>query len=125
MRLSWLSFMNKNLTKGCEIMIIYCPECGSEENKKNDHIHNGKQNHYCKKCGRQFVENPKQKLISTEKKEQIRKLLLKRISLLGICRVMGVSLRWLLCFIVRAFQLHDETANITFSQTGTFILQEV
>jgi insertion element IS1 protein InsB len=103
--------MNKNLTKGCEIMKIRCPKCESIENKKNGHIHNGKQNHYCKKCGRQFVENPKQKLISTEKKEQIRKLLLERISLLGICRVMGVSLRWLLGFIVSEYKQLPDNLN--------------
>ena len=90
-------------------MIIYCPECGSEKNKKNGHIHNGKQNHYCKKCGRQFVENPEQKLISVEKREQIRKLLLERIPLRGICRVMGVSLLWLLDFMTSEYeQLPDD-----------------
>jgi insertion element IS1 protein InsB len=94
-----------------ETMIICCPVCESTKIKKNGHIHNGKQNHYCKKCGRQFVENPKQKLISTEKKEQIRKLLLERISLLGICRVMGVSLRWLLGFIVSEYEQLPDNLN--------------
>ena len=90
-------------------MIICCPECGSTKNKKNGHIHNGKQNRYCKACGRQFVENPQQKLISTEEREQIRKLLLERISLRGICRVIGVSLRWLLGFISSEYeQLPDD-----------------
>ena len=71
-------------------MITCCPDCGTTKIKKNGHIHNGKQNHYCKACGRQFVKNPQQKLISEEEKEQIRKLLLERIPLRGICRVMGV-----------------------------------
>jgi transposase-like protein len=79
-------------------MKICCPECGSTKNKKNGHVHNGKQHHYCKSCGRQFVENPEQKLISIEEREQVRKLLLERILLRGIYRVMGVSLRWLLGF---------------------------
>jgi transposase-like protein len=61
-------------------MTISCPKCKSSSIsssiKKNGHIHNGKQNHYCKKCGRQFVENPEQKLISLEDKERIRDLLL-------------------------------------------------
>jgi insertion element IS1 protein InsB len=94
-----------------ETMKICCPVCESTKIKKNGHIHNGKQNHYCKKCGHQFVENPKQKLISTEKKEQIRKLLLERISLLGICRVMGVSLRWLLGFIVSEYKQLPDNLN--------------
>jgi transposase-like protein len=90
-------------------MKIRCPVCKSAKVKKNGHIPNGKQNHYCKKCGRQFVENSKQKLISSEEKEYIRKLLLERVSLLGICRVMSVSLRWLLSFIVSEYeQLPDD-----------------
>ena len=32
-----------------------CPECGSPLFKKNGHIHNGKQTHQGKTCGRQFV----------------------------------------------------------------------
>jgi len=60
-------------------MGICCPACGSTKVKKNGHIHNGKQNRRCKKCGRQFAENPRQKLISLEKREQIRNLLLERI----------------------------------------------
>jgi len=90
-------------------MKICCPECGSTRNKKNGHIHNGKQNHYCKSCGRQFVENPEQKLISTEERERVRKLLLERIPLRGICRVMGVSLLWLLDFMTSEYeQLPDD-----------------
>ena len=44
-----------------------------------------------------------------EEKEHIRKLLLERILFLGICRVMGVSLRWLLGFMVSEYgQLPDD-----------------
>jgi insertion element IS1 protein InsB len=99
-------------------MIICCPECGSTKNKKNGHIHNGKQNRYCKSCGRQFVENPQQKLISTGEREQIRKLLLERIPLRGICRVMGVSLRWLLGFISSEYEQLSDDLNFQ-SRTGS------
>ncbi|MCP4107993.1 MAG: IS1 family transposase [Desulfobacteraceae bacterium] len=75
-----------------------CPACQSENIKKNGHIHNGKQNYQCKECGRQFVENPDKENIDDQQRELIRKLLSERISLLGICRVMGVSLTWLLLF---------------------------
>jgi hypothetical protein len=33
-----------------------CPRCKSFRYKKNGHIHNGKKNHYCHDCGRQFVQ---------------------------------------------------------------------
>ena len=76
-----------------------CPNCKRPHTKKNGHTHNGKQNHYCNECGRQFVENPEQIIISLAKRQRIRKLLHERIPLRGICRTEGVSLRWLLGFI--------------------------
>jgi len=44
---------------------------------KNEFIHNGNQNFKCKECDRQFVFNPKNKVIGEETKELIDKLLLK------------------------------------------------
>ena len=86
-----------------------CPSCNSTNTKKNGHIHNGKQNHCCKECRRQFVSNPQQILISDAKKERIRRLLVERIPLRGICRTEGVSLRWLLSFMVDLYdQLPDD-----------------
>lgn len=64
-------------------MRLRCPSCNSIRFKKNGHTYTGKQNHLCKKCGRQFVRNPKQKLIPEKDRERIRKLLLERLPLLG------------------------------------------
>jgi insertion element IS1 protein InsB len=90
-------------------MTISCPKCKSSNTKKNGHIHNGKQNHRCKECGRQFIENPEQKVISLEDRERIRDLLLERLSLRGICRAMKVSLCWLLGFMASEHeQLPDD-----------------
>jgi insertion element IS1 protein InsB len=75
-----------------------CPSCESVNIKKNGHIHNGKQNYQCKDCGREFVADNQKKIITQAQRELIKKLLLERISLRGICRVMGVSLVWLLAF---------------------------
>jgi hypothetical protein len=43
-----------------------CPRCQSPKYKKNGHIHNGKQNHQCKDCGRRFVDGFEQYLVSDE-----------------------------------------------------------
>lgn len=72
-----------------------CPNCDSESVVKNGFIHNGKQNHLCKDCGRQFVEDPQNKVISDETKALIDKLLLEKIPLAGIARVTDVSEVWL------------------------------
>jgi hypothetical protein len=81
-----------------------CPRCQSSKYKKNGHIHNGKQNHHCHDCGRQFVQCLEQYLIPDDRRALIERLLMERISLRGICRVMGVGLKWLLGFLVQCFE---------------------
>jgi insertion element IS1 protein InsB len=81
-----------------------CPRCKSSKYKKNGHIHNGKQNHQCHDCGRQFVECFEQYLLSDDKRALIERLLLERISLRGICRAVGVKLKWLLGFLVQCIE---------------------
>jgi insertion element IS1 protein InsB len=100
-----------------------CPDCGSKNFKKNGHIHTGKQNHRCKECGRQFVLNPDKKGISDAVKERIKKLLLERISLCGICRAMDVSMTWLLNFITLLYQNLPEDLNLRLpEQKGDIML---
>ena len=80
-----------------------CPQCGSKHYKRNGRILTGKQNHKCKACGRAFVLVPENHVITQEQRAVIERLLLERISLRGICRVLGVGLRWLLYFMVERF----------------------
>ena len=79
--------------------MLICPNCQSIQIVKNGRIHNGKQNHKCRACHRQFVENSQQKLISQETKALINKLLLEKIPLAGIARVCDVSEPWLQRYI--------------------------
>ncbi len=72
-----------------------CPACDSTQVVKNGSIHNGKSKYLCRNCGRQFVENPTNKTVTSEEIKLIDKLLLERISLAGIARVVGVSMTWL------------------------------
>jgi transposase-like protein len=44
-------------------MALICPTFNSKTIKKNAHIDNGKPNHQCHSCGRQFVLNPEKKSI--------------------------------------------------------------
>jgi insertion element IS1 protein InsB len=81
-----------------------CPQCQSPKYKKNGHIHTGKQNYQCKDCGRQFVDCFAQDLVSDDTRALIERLLVERISLRGICRAVGVTLKWLLGFLVQCFE---------------------
>jgi insertion element IS1 protein InsB len=89
-----------------------CPRCQSPKYKKNGHIHNGKQNHQCHDCGRQFVECFEQHLISDNIRALIERLLVERISLRGICRAVEVNLKWLLGFIVTCFEALPDHLNV-------------
>jgi transposase-like protein len=78
-----------------------CPRCQSPQHKKNGHIHNGKQNHQCHNCGRQFVDCFEQNLVSADTRALIEHLLVERISWRGICRAVGAKLKWLLGFLIQ------------------------
>jgi insertion element IS1 protein InsB len=81
-----------------------CPRCQSSKYKKNGHIHGGKQNHHGHDCGRQFVQCFEQYLILDERRALIERLLVERISSRGICRAVGVQLKWLLGFRGQCFK---------------------
>lgn len=78
---------------------MQCPRCQGTHLVKNGTIHTGKPKWMCKDCRRQFVATPTQRRISDETKQTIDKLLLERVSLGGIVRVTGVSLRWLQYYV--------------------------
>ncbi len=88
-----------------------CPSCTSSLIKKNGHIHNGKQNYRCLKCGRQFVQEAVQKIIDDKTKDLIRRVLLERISLEGVCRAFEVSMPWLLGFVDELIKQLPENLN--------------
>ena len=73
---------------------LRCPRCQLSHIKRNGHTYYGKQNYQCKLCDRQFVL--KNETVSPDKQQLIRRMLLERISLRGICRVLKVSLTWLI-----------------------------
>src|SRR5215467_11301094 len=91
-----------DITEVNSTMVIpeLCPACGSTRYKKNGHTRHGKQHHLCKNCERQFSAGADNLLISSERRAEIANLLRERFSLRGICRAVGVSLTWLLHFMV-------------------------
>lgn len=94
-------------------MNIYCPHCHSSTVRKNGSIHSGKQKYECLSCHKQFVEDPQNKIIPDDTKERIRRSLLERVSLEGICRIFDVSMPWLLGFMEKTFQSLPDDLNAT------------
>jgi insertion element IS1 protein InsB len=103
-----------------------CPRCQSPKYKKNGHIHNGKQNHQCHDCGRQFVNCFAQYLIPEDTRALIERLLVERISLRGICRAVGVTLKWLVGFLVHCFEALPDHLNVQpVSRTQDVVVQRL
>jgi len=93
-----------------------CPRCGSRHHKKNGHIHNGKQNHQCKGCGRQFVREFAQRRVSAQHRALIERLLQERLSLRAICRAVGVGIKWLMGFLVECYEGAPAHLNVEHRQ---------
>jgi insertion element IS1 protein InsB len=89
-----------------------CPEYGSERFKKNGHIHNGKQNHHCKDYGRPCVGDATKRVMDEEDRMVVERLLCENISLHGVCRAIGVSIRWLMDFIGACFAALPEHLHV-------------
>ena len=100
-----------------------CPNCESKDVVKNGFIHNGNQNHKCKACGSQFVEAPRQKIISEETKALIDKLLLEKIPLAGIARVCEVSETWLQDYVNRKYEAIPQQVNVSAKKKGRLTIQ--
>jgi insertion element IS1 protein InsB len=99
-----------------------CPACGSDRYKKNGHTRHGKQNHQGKACERQFVATAEDRIIAGGQRTLIEHLLRERISLRGICRAVGVSLTWLLHFIVERFASCPDDLHVRLPQRPTDVV---
>src|SRR4028119_776066 len=73
------------------VKFILAPIVAREEVIRNGHTRHRKQNYKCRECGRQFVLNPAWKAITPEPQELMSRMLLERISQVGIARVLQVS----------------------------------
>ncbi|MDD1422787.1 IS1 family transposase, partial [Dolichospermum sp. ST_sed1] len=100
-----------------------CPRCQSENIIRNGSIHNGKQKYECKECKRQFVENPENKIISSETKALIDRLLYEKIPLAGICRVTGVSETWLQNYVNKKYESVPKQVNVSNKKKGRITIQ--
>jgi IS1 family transposase len=92
-------------------MNIACPHCSALIARKNGSTSNGKQKFQCLSCLKQFVEDPQNKIIPADTKERIRRSLLERVSLEGICRIFDVSMTWLLEFMQQTFTALPDHLN--------------
>ena len=101
-----------------------CPSCGSLAFVKNGFNRHGDQNHRCGECRRQFVLDPQNKIITDETKDLVRRLLLEKLSLRGICRAVQVSHAWLLGFIKQEYDQVPRSLNVQVPLESTGLVLE-
>jgi transposase-like protein len=100
-----------------------CPKCESSKTVKNGQFHNGKQRFLCYECGRQFVENPTQKLIDPATRDLIDRLFKIRISLAGIARVVQVSEQWLQAYVNQKYAQVPRKLQVQPKKKGKLTIQ--
>ena len=102
---------------------IICPRCNSGNIVKNGNTVYGKPKFMCKDCRKHFLENPDIREITDEKKELVKRMLSEKISPAGICRVLGISQRWLQSYVDEIYQ-HIEKKIETIGKGKTRLIIE-
>jgi len=92
--------------------MLNCPSCSSAKIKKNGFIETGKQNYLCNSCGRQFVENPGNKIIPEQTWKLVDNLLLEKIPISGISRVTGISELWLQKYVNNKYKKIEKSIKV-------------
>lgn len=102
---------------------LICPTCGSDDVMKNGTTRRGKQNHKCRDCGRQFVENPQWQPKDKDTSALIDRLLLERIPLAGIARVLQLSESWLQQDVNQTYEQVPQQAAVVPKTTARLTVQ--
>jgi len=88
-----------------------CPYCLGTNLQPKGWSRKNKRRLKCKDCKKHITQNGKNWFISPEQMELIDKLLLERLALRGICRVVNVSLSWLLVYIKKLYDKQPKDLN--------------
>ena len=83
----------------------------------------GKQNHKCRDCNRQFVEDPQWKPKDKDMRGRIDLLLLEKIPLAGIARSTGVSESWLQDYVNSCYAAVPQVAKVMPKAKGKLTVQ--
>jgi insertion element IS1 protein InsB len=102
---------------------LICPSCGSDDVMKNGMTRRGKQNHKCRDCGRQFVEDPQWAPRDRDTCQLINLMLLERLSLAGIARVLSISESWLQQYVNQFYQEVPQQAQVLPKEKGQLRVQ--
>jgi IS1 family transposase/transposase-like protein len=100
-----------------------CPYClGSNLRPKGWNRKRTKRRKKCADCKRHITQGGKSWFVGNDQIELVGKLLLERISLRGICRVMTISLSWLLAHLSALYEKQPSHLNYRMEKGAGFTL---
>lgn len=89
-----------------------CPYClGTNLRPKGWNRKRTKRRLKCQDCKRHITQNGKKWFVSEQEIEYIKSLLVERLSLRGICRVVKVSMTWLLKYMLKLYDSQPDDLN--------------
>ena len=101
-----------------------CPYClGTNLRPKGWNRKRTKRRYKCEDCKRHITQSGKSWFISDVQLTLVQKLLLERISLRGICRVVEISLSWLLIYIDNLYDKQPFDLNYRYASKSGINLQ--
>ena len=95
-----------------------CPYCLGTNLRPKGWSRKKKRRLKCKDCKRHLTQDGKTWFINDTQIELIDKLLLERLALRGICRVVGVSLSWILVYIKKLYKKQPKDLNYRLPPRG-------
>ena len=89
-----------------------CPYClGTNIRPKGWNRKRTKRRLKCQDCKKHITQNGKRWFVSKEQIDYIKLLLAERLSLRGICRMIKVSMSWLLKYIIKLYESQPDNLN--------------
>ena len=105
---------------------LICPTCGSDDIVKNGLTRRARQNHKCRDCGRQFVEDPQwwtDRPIDRSTIDLVDLMLLERIPLAEIARVLSLSESSLQQYVNQLYEQVPQQVDVIPKERGKLTVQ--
>jgi insertion element IS1 protein InsB len=100
-----------------------CPYCLGTNLRPKGWSRKNKRRFKCRDCKKHLTQNGLTWFINSTQIELIDKLLLERLALRGICRVVDISLTWLLAYIKKLYKKQPKDLNYRLPSKEMFGIQ--
>ena len=107
----------------CKEKTQRCPYCLGTNLRPKGWSRKKKRRQKCQDCKKHFIQGGKSWFVSNSQIELIKDLLAERLALRAICRVVKISLSWLLHYIKKLYKEQPDDLNYRLTQKAQIQLQ--